>query len=339
MRITLKDLAKETGYSITTISRALAGYDDVSEQTRKFILDVAERLGYQPNQLARQLQSQRTNTIGLILPAYGPRFSDAFFSEFLSGVGTEASSHSYDLLLATQIAGTEGLPVYKRIVGSGRVDGMILLRTQQHDPRIEYLHSAGLPFVAHGRSETDFEFSYVDVDGELGLLLATRHFISLGHRRIAFVAAMPDLMLTRHRLAGYYRALAEHDLPADPALVVYGDLTQQSGLELGLSLLQMDRRPTAIVASNDLMALGVVMAARQLGLRVGVDVAISGYDDTPLAAHADPPLTSVNCLVFESGRQACRQLIELIQADQPVVKQLLLQPNLVIRASSGTSRD
>jgi len=110
-------------------------------------------------------------------------------------------------------------------------------------------------------------------------------------------------------------------------------------LELGLSLLQMDRRPTAIVASNDLMALGVVMAARQLGLRVGVDVAISGYDDTPLAAHADPPLTSVNCLVFESGRQAWRQLIELIQADQPVVKQLLLQPNLVIRASSGTSRD
>ncbi len=338
MRITLKDLARETGYSVTTVSRALAGYSDVSEKTRTIILDAAQRLGYQPNQLARQLQSQRTNTIGLILPAYGPRFSDAFFSEFLAGVGTEATSQSYDLLLATQIAEADGLPVYRRIVGSGRVDGVITLRTRQVDPRVQYLHQTGMPFVTFGRSETDFEFSYVDVDGEQGLYLVTRHFIALGHRRIAFVAAMPDLMLTRYRLAGYRRALQEHDLAFDPALVAYGDLTRESGLELGLTLLRMGQPPTAIVASNDLMALGVIAAARQLGLRAGSDVGISGYDDSPLAATADPPLTSVDCLVFESGRQTCRQLIELITADQPEVRQLLLQPTLVVRASSGPSR-
>jgi LacI family transcriptional regulator len=338
VRVTLKDLAKETGYSVTTVSRALTGYDDVSQSTRAIILDAAERLGYQPNLLARQLQSSRTDTLSLILPAYGPRFADAFFSEFLAGVGTEVNAHSYDLLLSTQASESEALATYKRVVGGSRIDGMMVLRTRQDDPRIQYLHETGLPFVTYGRSETDFPFNYVDSDGELGLRLMTEHFIELGHRRIAFVSAMSDLMFTKHRLIGYQQTLEANGINFDPDLVVYGDLTQQSGLMGGTQILQLEAPPTAIIAANDLMALGVFSAIRQVGLRVGEDVAVGGYDDTPLAAHADPPLTSVDCLVFESGRHVCRLLINLIRDESLVGEHILLEPALVVRESSGSVR-
>ncbi len=335
MRVTLKDLAEETGYSITTVSRALAGYSDVSPHTRQVILDAARRLGYQPNLLARQLQSRRTDTLGLVLPSYGPSFADAFFCEFLAGVGSAANHLSYDLLLSTEVAEPEELTVYKRMVGGGRVDGMIVIRTWRHDPRILYLHEAGLPFVAFGRSETDFPFSYVDVDGELGLRLLSQHFIDRGHRRIGYVSAADHFMFARHRLAGYRQALAANGLPFDPQLVVTGDMTQQSGLEGGRQLLQQEPRPTAILAANDLMALGVMMAVRQRGLRVGLDVAVGGYDDTPLARHADPPLTSVHQPIFAIGQQICQLLIEQIRSAQFTPVQHLLEPTLIVRESSG----
>lgn len=338
MRVTLKDLAEETGFSITTVSRALGGHDDVSLGTRQLILAAANRLGYQPNVLARQLQSQRTNTIGLILPTYGPRFADAFFSEFLSGVGTEATAQAYDLLLAAADAEQIALGTYQRMVGGGRVDGVIVLRTQQHDPRIQYLHDTNTPFVAFGRSETDFSFSYVDIDDQSGLQQITQHFIDLGHRRIGFVSAQSNLMFTKYRLAGYRAALESNGLAYAPDLVAYGDLTQDSGFERAMDLFQLQSQPTAIIAANDLLALGVLKAARQIGLRVGDTLAVGSYDDTPLAAHADPPLTSVNSRVFESGQQVCQMLVRIIKGDASVGEHMLLEPELVVRESSGQPR-
>ncbi len=338
MRVTLKDLAEETGFSITTVSRALAGYSDVSEKTRQLIMETARQLGYQPNLLARQLKSRRTETLGIILPSYGPYLSDPFFTEFLAGVGSEAGNLSYDLLLGTHTTAADELAAYRRMVGGGRVDGMIVLRTRRRDPRIQYLHDIGMPVVAFGRSDMDFPFSYVDVDGEIGLRLLTQHFIDLGHRCIAFISTSPELMFTEHRLLGYRRTLEANGLAFDPTLVEIGNMTEESGLECGLRLLEHTPRPTAIIASNDMMAVGVMMAARQRGLRIGPDLAVGGYDDTQLARHTDPPLTSISQPSFEVGQQICSLLIEQIRAEEPTITQRILEPTLIVRASSGPAR-
>lgn len=338
MRVTLKMLAEETGYSITTVSRALAGYSDVSESTRHFIVETADRMGYQPNLLARQLQSLRTQTIGLILPAYGPHFADPFFSELLAGIGTEAASQSYDLLLSTQVAEPEELAAYRRMVGGSRVDGVLVFRTRRQDSRLVFLHEAGIPFVAFGRSETDFDFNYVDVDGTLALRLLTQHFIDRGHQHIGYISPPADLMFTQHRLQGYREMLAANELPFDPALVIEGDLTENGGLYGAQRLLARTPAPTAIIAANDLMAIGAMTAARQAGLRVGEHLAVGGYDNTPLAEHTNPPLTSISQPVYAIGQQICRLLIEQLQTERPEPVQRLLEPELIVRASSGPPR-
>ncbi len=335
MRVTLKTLADETGYSITTVSRALAGYNDVSASTRDLIVATATRMDYQPNLLARQLQSQRTHTVGLILPAYGPAFADSFFGEFLTGVGTAAASASYDLLLAAQVAELEELTAYQRLVGSSRVDGVIVIRTRRKDARLIFLHEARIPFVAYGRSEADFDFSYVDVDGELGLRQLTQHFINLSHRRIGYISAPADLMFAEHRLRGYQKALTANGLSFDHTLIAEGDLTENGGLAGGAYLLQQTPRPTALIAANDLMAIGAMTAVRQAGLCVGQDVAVGGYDNTPLAAHTNPPLTSVSQPVHQIGQQICRLLIDQLHDPHPELAHHLLEPQLIIRASSG----
>ena len=205
--VTLKTIAEATGYSVTTVSRALAGYSDVAERTRKLIVETAEQLGYQPNITARQLRQKRTNTVGLILPTFSPRFSDPFFSELLAGIGNQAALSRYDLLISTQAPGPDELEAYRRIAGGQRVDGLLIVRAREQDPRIKYLQEIGLPFVVFGRSHLDQDYPYVDVNGELGLHVLTKHFIGLGHRRIGYISAPPDLTFAHLRLSGYRRAL------------------------------------------------------------------------------------------------------------------------------------
>lgn len=333
MRVTLKTIARETGFSVTTVSRALAGYDDVAESTRRLIQDTAERLGYRPNEAARQLRFQRANTVGLIIPTFGPRFSDPFFSELLAGVGNEASEHNFDLLVSTQPPGPGELDAYRRMEG-GRTDGLIVVRTRHEDARIDYLIKKGTPFVAFGRARRE-DFPYVDVDGTFGMQLLTQHFIDTGHRRIAYAASPLDLNFTRHRIAGYRNALEANGLPYDQRLVVPGHLTQRGGVGCADVLLELDPPPTAILAGNDTMAFGVMSAIRQRGLEVGVDVVVGGFDDVPDAEYANPPLTTVRQPIYEIGRLTCRMLIRVINGEPLDDAHVLLKPELVVRESSG----
>jgi LacI family transcriptional regulator len=335
MHVTLKTIAQQTGYSITTISRALTGHDDVAKDTRQLILETAERLGYRPNELARQLRFQRANTIGLIIPTFGPRFSDPFFSEFLAGVGDQAAEHKFDLLVSTQAPGPGELSAYHRMEG-GRVDGLTIVRTRYRDPRISYLRETKIPFVAFGRSNEE-NFPYVDVDGELGMRLLVQHFIDLGHRRIGYIAPPLALNFSRHRLAGYRAALEANGLPHDQALIVPGDLTQRSGAEGTDALLQLDPPPTAILAGNDTMAFGVMSVIRRRGLEVGTDVAVGGFDDVPDAEYSNPPLTTVRQPIYEIGRCVCEMLLQIIRGEAPAEDHVLFKPELAVRESSGNA--
>ena len=202
MATTIKDIAKKVGRSITTVSRALADYEDVSPQTREMIRRVADEMGYIPNFTAQHLQKQKSDILGLILPTTSPRFSDPFFSEFLAGIGNKASVFDYDILVLTRAPGESELQAYKKKVQSRQVDGFIIVRTRRVDPRIDYLKQTGFPFVSFGRTADPLDFPFVDEDSEFGMRLVINHLYELGHHRIACIYPPTELNFTTHRLNG-----------------------------------------------------------------------------------------------------------------------------------------
>jgi LacI family transcriptional regulator len=334
MPITLKDLANRLGLSVTTVSRALAGYDDVSPETIQRVRKMAAETGYVPNLTARHLQKKRTDTIGFVVPTFGPRFSDPFFSEFLAGIGNEAASLNYDLLLFTRAPGEEEEKAYTLITQSRRVDGLILVRTRQNDWRIQFLHEQNFPFVAFGRSNMDFSFPFVDVDGRAGIRSVVNHLAELSHQRIAMITPPANLYFTQERYEGFREGLADHGIPLDPQLVIEGNLTQRSGYEAASNLLALVERPTAIVCCNDLSAFGAITAAQDLNLEVGRDVAITGFDGIPQSENSHPPLTTLFQPVYDIGRRVTRMLIDLLDHKPIAETQVLLDPKLILRAST-----
>lgn len=336
MAVTLRDVAREVGVSVTTVSRALAGYDDVAESTRRQVQKVAGELGYKPNLNARRLQKQRTGTLGFIIPTFGPRFSDPFFSEFIAGIGNEAAAHDLDLLVSTHAPGSEGeMTAYRRAVRGGWVDGLIVVRTREDDARIQLLCDEGFPFVAFGRTAQRCDFAYVDEDSAAGMRQLVQHFIDRGHRRIGFITPPSGLMFGRYRLRAFYDTMAENDLVVEPQWIVEGDMTQRGGAQVAGKLLQLAQPPTAIIGGNDLMAIGAMNRIRQHGLEVGGDVAVGGFDDIPLAEFVNPPLTTVHQPIYTIGRQTCAMLIQIVNKEKPPDRHVLLTPSLVVRASSG----
>ena len=339
MPVTLKDIARETGYSVTTVSRALNDYDDVSAATKQLIRDAAQRLGYHPNVTAQHLQRRRTDTLGFIIPTAGPRFSDPFFIEFLTGIGNEASTYGYDLLVSTRSPGPEEIDAYRRFVGGKRVDGLIIVRTRRQDPRIAYLLERHFPFVAFGRTDGDGEFPFVDEDGRAGIAQATQHLIDQGHRRIAFIAAAEYLMFAHERLAGYIETMRANGVQVDEGLILEGDLSQRSGRQATEHLLNLPKPPTAIMANNDLMALGAMAAIQAHGLVVGRDIAVTGFDDIPLAEHSHPPLTTVRQPIYQIGKMVSQMLIRTICGEPLEEEHIILEPTLIIRASSAPAQN
>jgi LacI family transcriptional regulator len=333
--VTLRDLAEELSLSITTVSRALAGYDDVAESTRQRVLEAAHEMGYVPDATARRLQKGRTDTIGFVIPTSGPRFSDPYFSELLAGIGNEAARNQYDLLVSTCAPDTrEEDEAYRHKVEGRLVDGLLVVRTRIKDPRIQYLAGIGFPFVTFGRSELNLDFPYVDEDGFEGMDLVTQHLIDRGHRRIACIAPPPGLMFSAYRCAGIQAALRRNGLPIEERYFMQSDLTQHGGFHATSELLELSPLPTAIIACNDLMALGAISAAQSRGLVVGHDVAVTGFDDIPLAEHSHPPLTTVRQPIYAIGRQICQMLIQLLQGNPLAERHVLLQPELIVRESS-----
>jgi LacI family transcriptional regulator len=334
---TLKSLASATGYSVTTVSRALAGYTDVSEATRKVIFAEADRQGYEPNVQGRLLQGKRSQAIGIVVPDTGPQFPDPFFATFVAGVGAEAARAGFDLLISTRHSDDE-LGAYRRILAGRQADGLLLMRTRSDDPRIRFLAEAGVPFVVFGRTQGAFEYTWVDVDGYAGQYALTRHLLERGHRRIGYLTPPRELMFTQHRLQGFRAAMQDAGAPVAEGLVVEAQLNEQSGREAAQALLAGAHRPTALMAGNDLMAIGVMSAARARGLRVGDDLAVAGFDDIPASEHLNPPLTTARQPTFDIGRAVAQRLLALIAGVPLEEPHLLITPELMIRASTlGTT--
>lgn len=335
MQPTIRDIAKKVNRSITTVSRALHDYDDVSAETKELVRQAAKEMGYVANKQARQLRQQHTDTIGFILPTFGPRFSDPFFSEFLAGIGNAASEHDYDLLVSTSPPGEHEMETYEKFVQSQRVDGFIIVRTRVNDERAIYLEKIGFPFVAFGRVPGLDDIPYIDENSEQGMRLVVDHLVKLGHRKFACIAPSLNMTFANHRMKGMQEGLASHNIEMSSDYVLTGDLTEKGGYERTLELLDRANRPTAIVACNDLMAIGAIRAIQDSGMEVGRDVSVTGFDDIPISEYVQPSLTTVSQPIYQIGRTACEMLIDILHKKGSRKRQILLEPTLIMRHSTG----
>lgn len=335
MAVTLKDIADRVGKSVPTVSRALAGYEDISPSTRALVKKVALEMGYEPNIAARQLQKQRTDTIALILPTVANlRFSDPFFSEFLSGIVEQTTQHGFSLHISAHTESDEQSNYLKHI-RSRRVDGFILVRTQRNDARIAVLEQHNVPFVAFGRIEGKNDFPFVDENGESGIRSVVDHLVGLGHTRLACIAEPTIYTKSHHRVQGFINGLKAHNLPVDPSLIIEGRYRQRSGRLIARQLFDLSPPPTAIVACNDLLALGAMSAAQERGLVVGRDVSITGFDDIDLAEYAHPPLTTVHQPAHQMGIMIAQMIIKVIKGEPIEERHVVLPLSLVVRQSTG----
>lgn len=339
MTTTIKDVARRLNISITQVSRALDGYADVSEETRQLVIQTAHEMGYVPNQAARQLRRRRSDSIGYILPADTPRFNDPFFSEFIAGLGDEATTHGFDLLVSTAAPGSPAeQQAYERWTHGHKVDGVIINRLRLRDWRVQYLTLAQFPFVTLERSQDELDYPSVEVNGRYWFRVLIDHLAASGHQRIAYVGASADLKIQADRYAGYLDGLQAHGLALEASLVVEADLTAQGGYLAADRLLSLPTPPTAIACVDDSTAIGVLHAARERGYTVGQDLAVSGFDGIEGFEHTQPPLTTINQPVYQIARRLVQMLAAQINHIELPEIHLQVDPRLEIRQSTGAAK-
>lgn len=329
---TMKDIADRVGRSVSAVSKALSGSADIAPETIAAVRTAAAELGYEPNVAAQQLKRQRTDTVGLILPTSDLRLSDAFFSEFLSGLVRQLEQFGLGLHVST-VNGSDPASVYLKHIRGRRVDGFVVVRTEVDDARIAVLQDRGIPFVAFGRTGADC--SFVDEDGAQAMEAMVDHVVGLGHLRLACLAEPQGYTKSKHRVEGFLSGMRKHGLEMSDDSVVVAGHRQESGDNAASHVLDRAEPPTAILCCNDLIALGAMGAAQRRGLTVGEDVSISGFDDIELAAYANPPLTTVRNAAQDSGRIAADILGQAICGNEPAMQQVLMTLDLVVRESTG----
>lgn len=334
-QVTLKDVALEAGVSYQTVSKVLNGRGQVSKETEERIRAVARQLGYRPHAIARNMRAQRSFMIGYSWVPTGPDQVNHILDQLLTSMVEEAEAAGYHLLPFTYRDGNAQVEDYRQLIDSGMVDGFVITSVNYDDPRILYLMKRRFPFVAFGRSNPEYDFSYVDVDGADGLRQVVEHLVSTGRQRIAILAWPEDSRVGNERLAGFLQAMAAAGLEPNPNWVLRGEGTFEFGCQAASRLLALPagRRPNAIVTLNDTQAIGAMRAAHDLGLTIGKDIAIIGFDDAPMAQYLFPPLSSVRQPIRAAGRKCVEILLHLMRGEKPAEDKVLLKPSLVVRAS------
>jgi LacI family transcriptional regulator len=317
-RVNITELARLSGVSVGTVSRALNGYPDVNEATRERVMALAQELDYTPDAAARKLVTRRSHVVGVVLDTGEghPDLGHPFFHEVLVGLKQELGARGFDLLLLSSAnpGGGYGDHSYlKRCLHHG-VEGVVLMGVAADDPEVERLARSSLPTVSVDLELAGRATRWVTSDSEGGAQLAVEHLAALGHRRIAHIAGPPVTTPGRARLNGFRRAIADANLPYGDDLVAYGDFYYDAGRDAMGRLLDLPHAPTAVFAASDMMAIGAMRAVHERGLSVPQDVSVVGFDDIPMAAMAHPPLTTIRQEKAEIGALASRTLIECIAA-------------------------
>jgi LacI family transcriptional regulator len=335
---TIKDIARHAGVSVTTVSRALNGYSDVNENTRKRIAQVAKELNYSPNSLARSLVMKKSQTIGLLVSGFTKEsVKDNFMVEVLAGINEYVSGSSYDLVLFNTNSSKQREKTYTQLCRERRVDGVIIQGIRTDDPYLKEVVDSDIPCVLVDIPLEADNVSHVTTDNVLGAEKAVNHLLGLGHEKIGMINGHEFAFVSQERLQGYKNALQEANGEFHPHYVRVGEFTEELGRKAALQLLKDNPEITALFCASDLMAIGAISAADELDLKVPEDLSIIGYDDILLASYVNPKLTTIAQNKFSLGYEAARLLIGLLN-NQSETHRLLIKTELKERESTSIVR-
>ncbi len=330
---TIKDVAREAGVSVATVSRVFNDSAVVSDATRRLVREVATRLDYWPHGAARSLITSRTQALGVLLPDL---FGE-FYSEILRGMDCTARKAGLHLLVSSSHADTDEVVAAVRTM-RGRIDGLIVMapdvdaRAAIQTTPVDFPLVLIDPGVGLGNCRT------IRIANFEGAREVVRHLLALGHRQIATVTGPPRNIDSQHRLQGYRAALRGAAIPPVAELEISGDFTEPSGYEAAPRLLALDPRPTAVFAANDYMAIGIMGALNDAGVRVPEDIAIAGFDDIAMARYLNPPLTTVHVDAFGLGELAVERLLRIERSPASASwDPEVLPTTLVVRGSCGSA--
>jgi len=332
-RVTIRDVAREAGVSHQTVSRVINNHEKISASTRRRVEEAIHKLNFRPSRTARNLATQRTLTVGILVP----NIANPYFAEVAHGAQEVARASHYNVLLGnTNWDPQEELQLLQSLA-SYPVDGIILCSARNDDHALASFCDSYRPIVLGGRIFSHANASTVRTDHQMGMQLVVAHLQERGHTNIAMLAgpAVPSTMSNALRFNEFRHAMQQANLPLAEAWIVHGPLTLEGGYQMAHTLLATAPEVTAICAHNDLMAIGALKACRELGRKVPDDCAVIGYNDTDLAGMVDPALTSVRVDTFEVGRQQMRRLLAMMAQPDEYFPDLLLPVTGLIQRTSG----
>jgi LacI family transcriptional regulator len=333
MPLTLEDIARKCGVSRSTVSRVINGEANVSPDTRQRVMDVIQLINFQPNLAARGLAAGKTRVLGVVIPmGVTAIFTDPFFPLLIQGVSIACNSCDYSVMLWLDDPEYERRTV-RQVLYNGLVDGVIVASNPMDDPIITALGEGKLPYVLIGRSPTNNQVNFIDVDNYGGARKGVQHLLRLGRRRIAHISGPRNLIAGLDRYQGYLSGLYEGGIFPDPTLVVEGDFTDLSGYT-GVQRL-LPYHPDAIFTASDAMASGALRALIEAGVRVPQDISLVGFDDIPFSSRTIPPLTTIRQPIQRVGSLAAETLIQIIDHPETQPRQVILPTELIVRGSCG----
>ncbi len=333
--LTQDQIARLSQVSQATVSRVLRGDPRVNEELRQRVLAVIEKHGYVPDARAQSLRSQRTGLLGLVVHRSPKQLArDPFFSALIAAIIEFAGKAGYHLCVDAARAVQSRRAIYEDLLRTRRVDGLILVEPQTQDERMPRLLEEGFPFVLIGRYEpTDAVYS-VDNDNVGAGRLATEHLLRKGHRRIAYIGGPRGLFVCEDRYKGYRQALEEAGVCGEPELVAWGDFSEEHGYRAMSRMLSLPEPPTAVVAVDDVVAMGALRAGKDRGILIGERLAVIGFNDSPFCQYMDPPLSSVAVDIRALAQIATDVLIRLIEGREVAQRRYIVPCHLVERASA-----
>ena len=333
--MSLKLLAHQLGLSTSTVSRAINDYPDISKATKERVRQAADKLGYKANASARRLVTGHSKNIGLLVPLHSEQHGSELTDSLFSGATAALLPHDYMLSAIAVPENDRELVHLRRLANSHLVDAIILLRTRCDDPRIELLLQHDLPFVCCGRSERADEFAWLDMDNDAAMQLAVHRLVADGHRHISFINADPSFFFAHLRWQSFQRCLQKLAWPVEKNAQINADLTEESGYQHTITLLQRQPDTTALICSSDIIAIGALRACKQAGRAPGRDIAIIGFNNSALARCCEPSLTSI---AYKDGYSIGHKLGELVlrrlKGEAITNLQLKLPPKWIARQSS-----
>lgn len=334
-KVTILDVAAGAGVSSGTVSRVINQDVHVKPETRQRVLEVMQQLGFVANRQARSLAGGRSNTIGLLVPDLGT----GYIGEIIRGIDSELSLTGLDLVLYTTHRTASKEAGYVANLAKGMVDGLLLVLPRNPTDYIGTFTQHNFPFVLIDHQSTGEDCPAVGATNWQGAYTATEYLIKLGHKRIGFITGSMDLGCAVDRLQGYRSALRTHHIPELPELVYEGTFFQPDGYAGALVMLDRPHPPTAIFASNDTMAMGVMDAVRHRGLRIPDDISVVGFDNIPQSALVYPPLTTVQQPLEQMGQVATQMLLSILNNPDKNVSRIELPTELIIRSSTSYQKD